>query len=71
MRAIVSATSDSGRSCSVEDQVGTREEGNQAGVLVVDGDPSQDIAALKTGATSSSRLMIYGVCRGAKPRRLS
>ena len=47
MEAIVSATSDSARSCWVDGEVGTLEEGKQADVLVVDGDPSQDIAALK------------------------
>ena len=42
MEAIVSATSDSARSCAVDDQVGTLEVGKRADVLVVDGDPSRD-----------------------------
>ena len=46
MEAIVSATGDSARSCWVEDRVGTLEEGKLADVLVVDGDPSQDVMAL-------------------------
>ena len=46
MEAIVSATTDSARSCWMEDMVGTLESGKQADVLVVDGDPSQDINAL-------------------------
>ena len=46
MEAIVSATSDSARSCHVDDEVGTLEQGKQADLLVVDGDPSQDINAL-------------------------
>ena len=46
MEAIVSATSDSAESCHVDDAVGTLEPGKQADILVVDGDPSQDIAAL-------------------------
>ena len=48
MEAIVSATSDSARSCWIDDQVGTIEPGKQADVLVVDGDPSQDVSALRT-----------------------
>ena len=47
MEAVVSATRDSARSCWVDDQVGTLEAGKQADVLVVDGDPSRDIGALK------------------------
>ncbi len=43
MEAIVSATRDSARSCHADDQIGTLEEGKQADVLVVDGDPSQNI----------------------------
>ncbi len=46
MEAIVSATSDSAKSCQVDDRVGTLEPGKTADVLVVDGDPSQDIRAL-------------------------
>jgi imidazolonepropionase-like amidohydrolase len=46
MEAIVSATSDSARSCWIEDQVGTLAPGKQADILVVDGDPSKDVKAL-------------------------
>ena len=46
MDAIVSATSDSARSCWLEDQVGSLEAGKMADVLVVDGDPSQNASAL-------------------------
>ena len=46
MEAIVSATSDSARSCWVDDTLGTLEPGKQADLLVVEGDPSQDINAL-------------------------
>ena len=46
MEAIVSATSDSARSCWMEDRVGILESGKQADILVVDGDPSQDVKAL-------------------------
>ena len=48
--AIVAATSDSARSCWVHDEVGTLETGKKADILVVDGDPSQDIAALRNVA---------------------
>ena len=46
MEAIVAATSDSARSCWVDDKLGTLEPGKQADILVVDDDPSQDINAL-------------------------
>ena len=46
MEAIVAATADSARSCWVQDSVGTLEAGKQADLVVVDGDPSQDISAL-------------------------
>ncbi len=46
MEAIVSATRDSVRSCWIDDEVGTIEEGKQADLLVVDGDPSVDVGAL-------------------------
>ena len=46
MEAIVSATGDSAKSCWIDDSVGTLETGKLADVLVVDGDPSQDIGAL-------------------------
>jgi len=41
MEAIVSATSDSARSCQIEDQVGTLEVGKKADILIVEGDPSR------------------------------
>ena len=47
MEAIVSGTRDSARSSWVQDKVGTLEVGKQADVLVVDGDPSQDVKALR------------------------
>ena len=46
MEAIVSATSDSAKSCWVDDAVGTLEPGKQADILVVDGDASKDVSAL-------------------------
>ena len=46
MEAIVSATRDAARSSWVDEEVGTLEEGKHADLLVVDGDPSQDISAL-------------------------
>lgn len=47
MEAIVSATRDSAISCRVDDTVGTLEVGKQADVLVVDGDPTRNIADLR------------------------
>ena len=47
MDAIVSATRDSAISCRVDDTVGTLEVGKQADVLVVDGNPTRDIADLR------------------------
>ena len=46
IEAIRSATSDSARSCWIDDTVGTLEAGKQGDVLVVEGDPSQDVSAL-------------------------
>ena len=46
IEAIVSATKDSARSCWTDETVGTLEPGKQGDVLVVDGDPSQDVNAL-------------------------
>jgi imidazolonepropionase-like amidohydrolase len=46
MEAIVAATGDSARSCWIDDTAGTLEPAKRADVLVVDGDPSQDIDAL-------------------------
>ncbi len=47
MDAIVSATRDAARSCWIDDSVGTLEPGKQGDVLVVGGDPDQDINALR------------------------
>ena len=47
MEAIVAATSDSAKSCWVDDEVGSLEPDKRADVLVVEGDPSKDILALK------------------------
>ncbi len=47
MEAIVSATSDSAKSCRIDDTVGTLAAGKAADVLIVDGDPSKDIKALR------------------------
>jgi imidazolonepropionase-like amidohydrolase len=46
MEAIVSATSDAAKSCWMDSSVGTLEAGKLADILVVDGDPSQDVTAL-------------------------
>ena len=50
MQAIVSATRDAARSCWIDDTVGTLELGKQADVLVVDGNPNEDINALRNVA---------------------
>ena len=47
MEAIVSATRDAARSCWIADQVGTLEPGKQADVLVVGGNPLEDLADLR------------------------
>ena len=47
MEAIVSATRDAARSCCVDSLVGTLEPGKQADVLVVNGNPLDDLAALR------------------------
>ena len=47
MEAIVSATSDSAKSCWIDDTVGTLAPGKAADVLVVNGDPSKDVKALR------------------------
>ena len=47
MQAIVSATRDAARSCWIDDSVGTLEQGKQGDVLVVDGNPVDDINALR------------------------
>ena len=46
MEAIVSATSDSARSCWMDHEVGTLEPGKRGDILVVEGDPSRDVNAL-------------------------
>ena len=46
MEAIVSATLDSAKSRWKDDAVGSLDSGKQADILVVDGDPSQDVNAL-------------------------
>ncbi len=51
MEAIVAATSDAARSCMVDGEVGSLEAGKQGDVLVVDGDPSKDITAIRNVAT--------------------
>ena len=50
MEAIVSATRDAARSCWVADQVGTLEPGKQADVLVVNGNPLEDLSDLRSVA---------------------
>ncbi len=47
MEAIVSATRDAARSCWIADQVGTLEPGKQADVLVVGGNPLEDLSDLR------------------------
>ena len=47
IEAIVSATKDSAKSCWIDDKVGTLSENKIADILVVDGDPTQDINNLR------------------------
>ena len=47
MEAIASATSNSARSCWIDDQIGTLEPGKKADILVVNGNPSLDIKTLR------------------------
>ena len=47
MEAIVAATRDAARSCMVDDRVGTLEPSKDADILVVDGDPSREITAIR------------------------
>ena len=47
MEAIVSATRDAARSCCIDSLVGTLEPGKQADVLVVNGNPLDDITDLR------------------------
>ena len=46
LQAIVSATGDAAKSCWVDSDLGALQPGKRADLLVVHGDPSQDIAAL-------------------------
>lgn len=46
LQAIASAASDAAKSCWIDDQVGALQSGKRADILIVDGDPSQDIGAL-------------------------
>ena len=47
MEAIASATRDAARSCCVDEFVGTLEPGKQADILVVNGNPIEDLSALR------------------------
>ena len=47
MEAIVSATRDAARSCCIDSLVGTLDPGKQADVLVVNGNPLEDLADLR------------------------
>ncbi len=47
MEAIVSATRDAARSCCIDSLVGTLEPGKQADVLVINGNPLDDLADLR------------------------
>jgi imidazolonepropionase-like amidohydrolase len=54
MQAIVAATKTSAEACRVDDKVGTLEPGKLADLLIVDGNPLDDIAILQ----DQSRLML-------------
>jgi imidazolonepropionase-like amidohydrolase len=54
MQAIVAATKTSAETCRVDDKVGTLEPGKLADLLVVDGNPLDDITILQ----DPSRLML-------------
>lgn len=61
MQAIVAATKTSAEACRVDDRLGTLEPGKLASLLVVDGDPLQDISILQ----EPSRLLVVmkeGTC---------
>ena len=47
MRAILASTRDASKAIGVSDIVGTLERGKEADILVVDGNPAQDIAAIR------------------------
>lgn len=55
MQIIVAATRNGARVCRLDDRLGTLEVGKLADVLVVDGDPLQDLGALE-----NVRLVIHG-----------
>ena len=46
MDAIVASTGESAQSCWIDDTVGTLEAGKQADVLIIDGNPLEDINTL-------------------------
>jgi len=46
MDAIVASTSESARSCWIDDTVGTLQPGKQADLLIIDGNPLEDINSL-------------------------
>ena len=46
MEAIVSGTSDAAKSCWIDDQVGTLSQNKKADILVVEGNPANDIRDL-------------------------
>jgi imidazolonepropionase-like amidohydrolase len=46
MDAIVASTGESAQSCWIDDTVGTLEVGKQADVLIIDGNPLEDINTL-------------------------
>ena len=54
LQVITISTLNGARLCSIDDEVGTLEPGKVADILVVDGDPSQDLAAL-----ANVRLVIH------------
>lgn len=47
MDAIVSATLNGAKACGLEDKIGTIEEGKLADIIIVDGDPLEDIKILQ------------------------
>ena len=52
MEAIVAATKNPAEMMGISDTVGTLEEGKQADLLILDGNPLEDITVLKRGITS-------------------
>ena len=57
MQAIVAGTLDAARSITVDDRLGTVEEGKLADLLVLGEDPTEDISAIRT---SLERIMLNG-----------